>query len=136
MRIVTITFTALIISEILNIITTIHKLNRYILGSQIITLFVYWLSLQFLSNYLETAVIDQDFIWKVCVIVGVSWTPIYIARCIRQKCAPTEEDKITNWFHKLYLLSIVNFIFLSVNSKLYLFINQYQIYISLLYFIF
>ena len=89
-RIVTITFTALIISEILNIITTIHKLNRYIFGSQIITLFVYWLSLQFLSNYLETAVIDQDFIWKVCVIVGVSWTPIYIARCIRQKCAPTE----------------------------------------------
>ncbi len=94
-RIVTITFTALIFSEILNIITTIHKLNRYIIGSQIITLFVYWLSLQFLSNYLDTSEIDQDFIWKVCIIVGVSWTPIYIARCIRQRCAPTEEDKIT-----------------------------------------
>lgn len=54
-RIVTITFTALIISEILNVITTIHKINRYIFGSQVITLFVYWLSLEFLSNYLDTS---------------------------------------------------------------------------------
>lgn len=61
-RIVTITFTALIFSEILNIITTIHKLNRYIFGSQVITVFVYWLSLQFFSNYLDTSEIDQDFI--------------------------------------------------------------------------
>lgn len=58
-------------------------------------MFVYWLSLQFLSNYLDTSEINEDFVWKVCVIVAVSWTPIYIARCIRQKLSPTEEDKIT-----------------------------------------
>jgi phospholipid-translocating ATPase len=88
-RIVTITFTALILSEILNVATTIHKINRYILGSQMITLLIYWLSLILFRNYLDTSKIDQDFLWKVGLIVAVSWTPIYLARCIRRRISPS-----------------------------------------------
>ena len=95
-RIVTITFTALILSEILNVLTTIHQINRYIIGSQLLTVLLYWLSLIFFRNYLDTSRIDRDFLYKVGLIVAVSWTPIYIARCLRRRLAPSEEDKITN----------------------------------------
>jgi phospholipid-translocating ATPase len=88
-RIVTITFTALIISEILNVATTIHSFNRYILGSQMITLVIYWLSLLLFRNYLDTSKIDQDFLWKVGLIVGASWTPIYLTRCIKRRLYPS-----------------------------------------------
>jgi phospholipid-translocating ATPase len=95
-RIVTITFTALILSEILNVLTTIHQINKYIIGSQLLTVLLYWLSLIFFRNYLDTSRIDSDFLYKVGLIVAVSWTPIYIARCCRRRLAPSEEDKITN----------------------------------------
>jgi phospholipid-translocating ATPase len=95
-RIVTITFTALILSEILNVLTTIHHLNRYIIGSQLLTLFLYWLSLIFFRNYLDTSKIDADFLKKVGLIVCASWLPIFIVRCIKKRVSPSEEDKITN----------------------------------------
>jgi len=95
-RIVTITFTALIISEILNVLATIHQLNRYIFGSQVLTLLLYWLSLILFRNYLDTSKIDADFLYKVGIIVCASWLPIYVVRCLRKKISPSEEDKITN----------------------------------------
>jgi phospholipid-translocating ATPase len=89
-RIVTITFTALIISEILNVFATIHHLNRYIFGSQLLTLLLYWLSLIFFRNYLDTSKIDLDFLEKVGLIVCASWLPIFFVRCLRKRIAPTE----------------------------------------------
>lgn len=97
-RIVTITFTSLILSELLNVITTIHRMNRYIFASIVVTLIIYGLSLLLLQNYLNTAEIDIDFMWKVALIVAVSWVPIFVVRCIRRKISPSEEDKIKNWF--------------------------------------
>ena len=54
-RIVTITFTALILSELLNVISTIHRMNRFIFGSIIVTLLIYALSLVLFRNYLDTS---------------------------------------------------------------------------------
>ena len=88
-RIVTITFTALIISELLNVATTIHRLNRYIVASQLITLIIYALSLLLMRNYLDTSEIDMEFLWKVGLIVFFSWTPIFLAKCIKRRIAPS-----------------------------------------------
>ena len=89
-RIVTITFTALILSELLNVITTIHQMNRYILFSILITIVIYGLSLALFRNYLDTSEIDIDFFWKVGVIVGISWGPVFLGRCLIRKIAPSE----------------------------------------------
>lgn len=70
-------------------------MNRYIFASIVITLIIYSLSLLLLPNYLNTAEIDIDFAWKVGLIVAVSWVPIFIAKCIRRRISPSEEDKIT-----------------------------------------
>lgn len=77
-------------------LTTIHRVNRYIIGSQILTVFLYWLSLLLFRNYLDTSSIDADFLQKVGLIVCASWLPIFLVRCIRKRVAPSEEDKITN----------------------------------------
>lgn len=71
-------------------------MNRYIFGSLILTLLIYWLSLLLFRNYLDTSKIDMDFLQKVGLIVCVSWLPIFIIRCIKKRISPTEEDKITN----------------------------------------
>ena len=89
-RIVTITFTALIISEILNVLATIHHVNRYIVGSQLLTLLLYWLSLLLFRNYLDTSKIDSDFLYKVGLIVCASWLPIFLVRCLAKRIAPSE----------------------------------------------
>jgi phospholipid-translocating ATPase len=64
-------------------------MNRYIFGSILITLFVYMISLLFLKNYLDTADIDQEFMWKVGAIVGVSWIPVFIFKVIKRKIWPS-----------------------------------------------
>lgn len=95
-RIVTITFTSLIILELLNVITTIHQMNRYIFLSILVTILVYAFSLTYLRNYLDTSEIDTTFLWKVGIIIGVSWLPVFLFQVIKRKMWPTEEDKITN----------------------------------------
>ncbi len=95
--IVTITFTALIFSEILNVLTTIHQINKYIILSMLITLLLYMLSLLFLRNYLDTSQITLEFLARIGIIVSISWVPIYLAKCLKSKIFPSEEQKITNW---------------------------------------
>lgn len=95
-RIVTITFTSLVILELLNVITTIHHMNRYIFGSILITIVIYGSSLLFLRNYLDTSEIDAEFMWKVAAIVGISWVPVFLFKFVRRRMWPTEEDKITH----------------------------------------
>jgi phospholipid-translocating ATPase len=89
-RIVTITFTALILSEMLNVATTIHKINCWIFGSQVLTLFIYGLSLLLFNNYLDTSRIDWPFSWKVGLIVLGAWGPVLLVRCLKKRIWPTE----------------------------------------------
>lgn len=88
-RIVTITFTALILLELLNVVTAIHRMNKYILGSLLMTLIIYSSSLLFLRNYLDTSEIDKEFLVKVIIIVGISWVPVFTYGYLRRKLAPT-----------------------------------------------
>lgn len=88
-RIVTITFSALILSEILNVATTIHRLNCYIVGAQVSTAVLYALSLVFLRNYIDTASIDAPFLWKLVIIVGISWLPVHLTKCVVRRIFPT-----------------------------------------------
>ena len=69
---------------------TIHHLNRWIFGSQVLTLIIYVLSLVLFRNYLDTATIDLAFLWKVSLIVAGAWLPIYTVRCLRRRISPSE----------------------------------------------
>jgi phospholipid-translocating ATPase len=88
--IVTITFTALILSELLNIYTALTHMNRIVLISQVLTLIVYVVSIVMLREQIDLSVIDLPFIQNVAIIVLFSWAPLQIAKCLRVRFDPTE----------------------------------------------
>jgi phospholipid-translocating ATPase len=88
--VVTITFTALILSELLNINTALTHMNRIVLISQIFTLLVYLVSIVLLREQIDLSVIDLPFIKNVAIIVLFSWAPLQLAKIIRVRFDPTE----------------------------------------------
>lgn len=68
--------------------------NRIMIFAQLFTLFIYVLSIIFFRNYISTSIITTEFVWKVLVIVIVSWSPIYVFKKLKKKCDPSEEEKL------------------------------------------
>lgn len=62
--------------------------------AQLLTLFIYIMSIIFLRNYIDVSIITGEFVWKVLVIVFISWSPIFIFKKIKKKCDPSEEEKL------------------------------------------
>jgi len=82
-KIVTITFSSLIIIEILNIITILNSFSWIIFGSQIITIAIYFLSIIFLKDQINVAAIDLNFCIRVLIILVFAWLPIQIVKKCR-----------------------------------------------------
>ena len=91
---VTITFTALIFSEILNVFTTLHRWSKIILLCQFLTVVVYLASIIFLRDIIDVSIIDVDFIKNVAIITLFSWGPMQIGKWLRMRWSPTEAEKI------------------------------------------
>ena len=93
-QIVTITFTSLIILELLNIYTELTSFNLIVFISQILTFIIYILSIVFLKDQIDVAAIDVTFMERVGIIVLVAWGPIQIMKFVRKRLDPTENEKI------------------------------------------
>ena len=89
-NIVTITFSALIFTELLNVYTSVYNLNRRIFIFSILTLLIYISSIALLPNYFDTSYIEWMFIVKVLLITAVSWMPLHIIHCLVNKLDPNE----------------------------------------------
>lgn len=98
-NITTITFSALIVCEILNVFSEVHKVNYKMVVSSILTFFVYFASIGFLRSYFNTAYITWDFVIKVFIITFASWFPLHITRIIYDYCDPSEHLKIMKQNH-------------------------------------
>ena len=98
-EIVTITFTSLIVTELFNVYSTLTRLNKIVLISQVLTLVIYVCSIMFFREYIDVSVIDFSFCLKVLVVVLASWGPMHIAKLLRVKYDPTENEKIMKRIH-------------------------------------
>eukprot|EP01017_Pseudomicrothorax_dubius_P001975 TRINITY_DN0_c7392_g1_i1.p1 TRINITY_DN0_c7392_g1~~TRINITY_DN0_c7392_g1_i1.p1 ORF type:complete len:195 (+),score=34.12 TRINITY_DN0_c7392_g1_i1:57-641(+) len=94
LHIVTITFTALIFAELLNVYSTIHKVNCVMVGTQVLTVVLYILSITLLSQYIDTKQYTIRFLVEDFVITLLSWGPIHFTQKCMQWCWPSEQDKI------------------------------------------
>jgi phospholipid-translocating ATPase len=92
--VVTITFTALILSELLNVNTTLTRMNKIVCLSQIFTLLFYIASIILLRKQIDLSVINVDFIKNVAIIVFFSWAPLQLIKLLRMRFDPTENEKI------------------------------------------
>lgn len=85
----TITFTALILSELLNINTALTRMNKIVCVSQILTLIVYFVSIWLLRDIIVVSVINVSFLKNVAIIVLLSWGPLQLLKILRMRLDPT-----------------------------------------------
>lgn len=93
-NIVTITFSALILIELLNVYSSINKINYLMLLATFITLIMYIGSILIFHAYFKVGFITGDFLWKIALIAVIAWGPIFVFRKIYECIDPSEETKI------------------------------------------
>ncbi|EDK31407.1 phospholipid-translocating P-type ATPase, flippase family protein (macronuclear) [Tetrahymena thermophila SB210] len=90
----TITYAALIISEILNILTSIHKIHIVMIISIVCSMGIYILTIYILRNTIMTADLDFGFFWRLCCVIAASWLPPFIFKLIMKKIDPSDYEKV------------------------------------------
>lgn len=96
-HVVTITFTALILTELLMVALTIRTWHWLMLLAEVFSLAIYVGTLAiFRRTFDEKFLISTEFLWKVVVITLVSCLPLYILKYLRRKYAPPSYSKLTN----------------------------------------
>jgi len=93
-NIVTITFSALICIELLNVFSEINKINYKMIFVLIAAAFVYFMSIILFKNYFDISYISPAFGIKIIMIVGIAWLPLFLVERIIDKCDPSEHKKI------------------------------------------
>ncbi|KAF9338414.1 putative aminophospholipid-translocase [Podila minutissima] len=95
-NIVSISFTALVLNELLMVALEINTWHRLMIVSEIATLVIYVGSMVFLPTYFDMSfILTKTFVWKVAVITMVSSFPLYVIKMLRRKFAPPSYSKLT-----------------------------------------
>ncbi|KAI5121482.1 hypothetical protein M0805_003937 [Coniferiporia weirii] len=95
LNIVSISFTALVINELIMVAVEITTWHVYMVLSEIVTLLVYAVSMVFLPEYFDLAFVTTvRFAWKVGLIVAVSAFPLYLYKLIRSRVRPSTSSKL------------------------------------------
>eukprot|EP01116_Phalansterium_solitarium_P016867 TRINITY_DN400_c3_g1_i1.p1 TRINITY_DN400_c3_g1~~TRINITY_DN400_c3_g1_i1.p1 ORF type:complete len:1058 (+),score=360.52 TRINITY_DN400_c3_g1_i1:1014-4187(+) len=95
-NIVSITFTALILTELANVAFEIHTWNRYIVVSELGTVLIYFGSMFMLPMYFDLSFIfSLAFVWRVALVTVVACLPLYLVRAIRRRIDPPSYTKLS-----------------------------------------
>ncbi|XP_053402729.1 probable phospholipid-transporting ATPase IIB [Mercenaria mercenaria] len=95
-HVVAITFTSLILTELLMVALTIRTWHWAMILAEVFSLAIYIASLVVLRNYFDPMFLKTwNFFWKVIVITSVSCIPLYIAKFLRKKFNPPVYAKLT-----------------------------------------
>ncbi|RHZ62903.1 hypothetical protein Glove_334g35 [Diversispora epigaea] len=88
-NIVSISFTALILNELIMVALAINTWHRLMFVSEIVTLAIYIASMAFMPTYFDLSfILTTTFVWKVAVITAISSIPLFILKLIRRYFVP------------------------------------------------
>lgn len=94
-NIVTITFSALVLTEWLNIATEIEKWHWLMVASLVGSAVCYTCSILLMKEYFDIAFIfSMGFLWRVLLITTASWGPMHFIKIIIDKISPAEHMKV------------------------------------------
>lgn len=95
-HIVAISFTALILTELIMVALTVRTWHYLIVLAELFSLAVYILSLVVFKNYFDASFLQtREFLWKVLLITLVSCFPLYILKFLRKKFSPPSYSKLS-----------------------------------------
>uniref|UniRef100_A0A3B1IJK8 Phospholipid-transporting ATPase n=1 Tax=Astyanax mexicanus TaxID=7994 RepID=A0A3B1IJK8_ASTMX len=96
-HIVAISFTSLILTELLMVALTIQTWHWLMIVAELLSLACYIASLVFLHEFIDVYFIATlSFVWKVTVITLVSCLPLYILKYLRRRFSPPSYSKLTS----------------------------------------
>ena len=94
-NIIAITFSALILTEWLNIVTEIEKWHWLMVASLLTSFVTYLCSILFMTEYFDVAFIfSLGFLWRVALITAASWGPMHFIKILIDKISPAEHMKV------------------------------------------
>lgn len=96
LKIATITFTALIFAELLNVYTEIKTFHKIMILSLLFTLITYILSLIFLKSILDFDYLNFENVMKILLITLMSWIPFYLTNKIKRCIYPEVYEKLNS----------------------------------------
>uniref|UniRef100_A0A8C6US51 Phospholipid-transporting ATPase n=1 Tax=Neogobius melanostomus TaxID=47308 RepID=A0A8C6US51_9GOBI len=96
-HVVAISFTALILTELLMVALTIRTWHWLMVLAEFFSLGIYLASLAFLNEYFDLSYITTwPFLWKVSAITLVSCLPLYIIKYLKRKFSPPSYSKLSS----------------------------------------
>lgn len=95
-NIVTITFSALIVIEMLNILSEVHIFKPAMIISILLTIVVYFFTIISFRTIIMTEYIDAMYMVKIGITCLVCWAPINIFTFVMARIDPSQERKIMN----------------------------------------
>jgi phospholipid-translocating ATPase len=93
-NIVTITFTSLIMIELLNVYSSVNNYTFQMLLIQLATAAVYFMSIMLLHEYFDVSYMDRDFCVKISAIVLTTWLPLHLLKLLLNWCDPSESARV------------------------------------------
>ena len=87
-------FTALIMIQILNVLSEVSRLNKVVVYSCLGSLVLYFISIIFLPDYFDTGKMDSKFWTMTSVTVIVAWLPLWLLNYLAFKYYPTKDQKL------------------------------------------
>ena len=94
LNIVTITFTALIYLEILNVYMEINKCHWFMFVALSATFIVYTLTLLIFPNVLDVSILTLKNLLLIGALAAVAWATFFIANKIKKWCFPQTIEKL------------------------------------------
>lgn len=95
LHVVSITFTSLILTELLMIASTIRTWHWIMAVCELGSLAIYVASLLILREFFDPAFLTTtDFLWKVTVVTAVSCVPLFVLKYIQKKFSPPSYLKL------------------------------------------
>jgi phospholipid-translocating ATPase len=94
-HVVAITFTSLILNELLLVALTIRSWHGLMLLAELLSVLVYILSLLVLKDYFDGYfLLSVEFVWKTLLILCISCLPLFLGKFLRHFCAPPSYAKL------------------------------------------
>ncbi|XP_038070478.1 probable phospholipid-transporting ATPase IIB [Patiria miniata] len=96
-HIVAISFTSLVITELLMVALTIRTWHWMMLVAEVFSMTAYVISLFVFDSYFDrNFIITGAFWWKVVVITLISCVPLYILKYLRRRFSPSTYSKLSD----------------------------------------
>jgi phospholipid-translocating ATPase len=95
LKIVTVSFTALIYLEILNVYMEINKFHWFMWVALVSTCIIYTLTLWLFDYYLDVYfVFKWSIFWRIIIIALIAWAPFYIGTRVNKLLFPKTIEKL------------------------------------------